>query len=750
MSGTEEGEREATTRPRPAGSETVPVRAPFAIRKRFCALDRRVRRKIASYFVSVRAKVVSLLTLVGAVLIAISGGFALYDFKHDLQVQSDIRAAAVSDILIHAAHRTLDIEEMEPVLAALTGVATIKGAALAGPDGRIIMASPSTWLGGDLGAAAAALADDGVSGKPVAIEALSYLAGSGEGPGDYAIRLDFPQIGTGGVALVRVDTDIIASQLIVEAINTLMWLTITIILAILSISLLIHRVVVAPIEALRSYAESGGEGVADTAGPDDEIGIVARALSDSFQARHDGEDRLVKLSWTDGLTGLGNRSYFKRRLTEEIARCERDGTLIGVLIMNLDQFKDVNDTLGHDAGDAVLKRTAEILSGCRHDGDTVARIGGDEFGVILRDIRNADEALELASRLVRAIGAPFRLGRQELQQGACVGLTFCPQDGRDVDSLMKNADLALSRAKQEGAGACVLYRHELHLRAIERNSIERDLRSAIAKQELTLFYQPKIDAVTGRMTGAEALIRWRHDERGFISPAAFIPVAERCGLIVPLTKWVLDEACRQNRAWQVQGLPKISIAVNVSAIDLRRTDLTDTIANTLIERELSPQYLELEITESMVMQDVDVVIGTLRRLRSLGISISIDDFGTGYSSLAYLKRFPVKRLKIDRSFVCDVADKRDGNVIPKVIIDLAHALGMTVIAEGVETANQYNTLRDLGCDEVQGYFTGRPMPAAEFEVFLRNSPAGKPASTAGTPPRAAAGSTLVGLRGSAA
>jgi len=315
---------------------------------------------------------------------------------------------------------------------------------------------------------------------------------------------------------------------------------------------------------------------------------------------------------------------------------------------------------------------------------------------------------------------------------------------------MKNADLALSRAKQEGAGACVLYRHELHLRAIERNSIERDLRTAIAKRELTLFYQPKVDAVTGRMTGAEALIRWRHEERGFISPAVFIPVAERCGLIVPLTKWVLDEACRQNREWQVQGLPKIGIAVNVSAIDLRRTDLTDTIANTLIERELSPHYLELEITESMVMQDVDMVIGTLRRLRSLGISISIDDFGTGYSSLAYLKRFPVKRLKIDRSFICDVADKRDGNVIPKVIIDLAHALGMTVIAEGVETANQYNILRDLGCDEIQGYFTGRPMPAAEFEVFLRNAPAGKPDSDAATPPGVAARSTLAGLRGSAA
>lgn len=717
------------------------------------ALGHDVRARIAAQFVSVRAKVVSLLTLVGMAMVLLAGAFTFYNFSYNLQTATELRATGAAQVFAFAARRTGSISEMEPVLAALAAAPAIQDAAVAGPDGRVAASSHSGWLGKDLDEAAKALAESKAeTGRAVPAGALRHLTGAGDYPGDYAIELEFPRLGTKAVALLRVDVDSLAEALTVKAWNMMMWLTITVILAILTLSLLIHRVVVAPIEALRSYAETGGRGEAGPAGPDDEIGIVARALSNSFRARRDGEARLASLASTDGLTGLGNRSFFKAQLAGEIAYRERHGGFAGVMILNLDKFKDINDTLGHDAGDIVLKLTAEILKGCRREGDIVARIGGDEFGVILAGIENADEALQLASRLSRAIGVPFRLGTQELQQASCVGITLYPQDGRDADVLVKNADLALSRAKQEGSGACVLYRHELHLRAIERNTIERDLRTAIARNQLTLFYQPKVDMATGRVTGAEALIRWRHEERGFIPPALFIPVAERSGLVVPLTKWVLDEACRQNREWQVQGLPKIGVAVNVSAIDLRRTDLTDTIANTLIQRGLSPQYLELEVTESMVMQDVDVVIGTLRRLRSLGVGIGIDDFGTGYSSLAYLKRFPVKRLKIDRSFVSDVADGRDGHVIPKVIIDLAHALSVKVVAEGVESVDQYNMLRDLGCDEVQGYFVGRPMPAAEFEVFLRNSPAGglrgkRPAIEASDALAAPAGAST---RGSAA
>lgn len=690
--------------------------------------------RISRRFLSLRAKVVSLLTLIGALLIALAGAYTFYDFRSSLELAAWSRAAGVGEAIVYAARNAEELSDIAPVIDAVAGAPGLKGAAVTGANGLVAVSSLPSWMGKPVDVAVPLFHN-----QPVEIGQQKRLGGYGEYPGDYAFIIDFPRMNQSAIVLIRVDMDELAAQSIADAWNTMLWLVITAILATLSVSLLLHRVVVAPIEALKRFAETGGQGKAETAGPDDEIGIVARALIDSFRARTDGEERLVVLSATDGLTGLGNRTHFKRQLAADILANERhEGRNVGVMILNLDNFKDVNDTLGHDAGDRLLQRTAEILRGCAREGDTVARIGGDEFGVIMPGIKNADDALQLASRLVRAVGAPFRLGAQDLQQGACVGLTLFPQDGREADVLIKNADLALSRAKQEGSGACVLYRHELHLRAIERNTIERDLRTALANKDLQLFYQPKVDVTTGRVVGAEALIRWRHADRGFVPPSLFIPVAERSGLVVPLTKWVLDEACRQNREWQDEGLPKIGVAVNVSAIDLRRTDLTDTIANTLIRHGLSPQYLELEVTESMVMQDVDVVIGTLRRLRSLGVGIGIDDFGTGYSSLAYLKRFPVKRLKIDRSFVHDVADRRDGHVIPKVIIDLAHALGVKVVAEGVETADQYERLQALGCDEVQGFFAGRPMPAAEFEVFLRNSPAGglrsadKPVAAGGT------------------
>lgn len=712
--GEAEGENPAAADEAGAGSATLSARL---------AAISALRIKLDGRFTSVRAKVVALMTLLGAICLLTSAGFVVYNFKSSLEHGAYVRAAGVADAVAYAAAQATEPEEIAAVIDAVAGAPALKGAAVASMEGRILFASHPEWIGKQI-----VFEESTLAGRASALRLpmQTALGATGAHAGDYARVLHFPAKKETALLLVRVDMEGLASLLVADAWNLMVWLTIAVVVAVLSISLLIHRIIVAPIEMLRDFATSGGKARADIGGPGDEIGAVARALSDSFAARSEGETRLAQLATTDGLTGLGNRTHFKDCLAREIAEGARNGRMVGVMILNLDNFKDVNDTIGHDAGDVVLQRTAEILKGCAREGDTVARMGGDEFGVVMPGIKNADDMLQLATRLVRAVGAPFRLGAQELQQGACVGLTLFPQDGRDADVLVKTADLALSRAKQEGAGACVLYRHELHLRAIERNTIERDLRTALANEQLMLFYQPKIDIASGRVTGAEALIRWRHEDRGFIPPSVFIPVAERSGLVVPLTKWVIDEACRQNRVWQDDGLTKIGLAVNVSAIDLRRADLTDTIANTLIRRGLSPQYLELEVTESMVMQDVDVVIGTLRRLRSLGVGISIDDFGTGYSSLAYLKRFPVKRLKIDRSFVQDVADGRDGAVIPKVIIDLAHALGVKVIAEGVETADQYEALRALGCDEVQGYFVGRPMPAAEFEVFLRNSPAGRP------------------------
>lgn len=673
-------------------------------------------------FFAVRLKVFAFMVAVGAVLVALSGVFVFHFYGNQIDRIIKIRATGLRDVVAHSIASARTIDDLQFIVDAMANTSRIEMMAIVDANGRIVAASRSDWRGKTVASLPDTIARADLARHPSRLERL---------PTANAARVDFISPvridieGQNGTLFFRANLTEAISGLQETAWGVVVWLATAAIVAVLTLSLLMQRIFIGPIETLRAYAERRGAGGYATAmGLRDEISIIAEVLREAFEATSKNETRLADLAQTDSLTGLGNRSYFKSRLVKQIALGETDGGVIGVMVLNLDKFKDINDTLGHDSGDVILQRTAEILKSCQRQGDAVARLGADEFGIVLTGISGPDEAVEYASRFIRAVGVPFRLAANELHQTACVGLTIYPQDGRDPDVLMKNADLALSRAKVEGPGACIPYRHELHLRAMERNSIERDLRVALAQRQFVLFYQPKVDINTGRINGAEALIRWQHPERGLISPDVFIPVAERCGFISEVSKWVLDEACRQNSAWQAAGLPKIGIAVNVSAVDLRRPDLTDIVANTLVRHALSPQYLELEVTESMVMRDVDTVIGTLRRLRSLGIGIGIDDFGTGYSSLAYLKRFPVKRLKIDRSFVRDIADLRDGKVIPKVIIDLAHSLSVNVLAEGVEDAAQLEILRSLGCDEAQGYFLGRPMPAMEFELFLRHAPNG--------------------------
>ena len=705
-------------------------------------------------FFAVRIKVVLLMSLVGVAMIALSGFFVFHIYESQLDERIETRVMAFTDVLARGIGDAKSPDDIDSILSAFNSSAAIGLVTVADARGNILSASQKDWLGRSIQRLISPDVQkrlDGANENLVRAEETDYRIA------EFARRVDMPFIGQTGTIFVRLNIKEPLQGIQAAAWSVLVWLTAGIIISVVTISLVMQRLLVAPIEALRIYAQRRGAApFVVPMGPPDELSIIARTLAESFNASSVNEERLADLAQTDGLTGLGNRSLFKSRLGREIARAEQAGQMIGVMVLNLDSFKDINDTLGHDAGDVILQRTAEILKNCQRKGDTVARLGADEFGVILSDLSSSEESAEFASRFIRAVGAPFRVAGHELHQTACVGLTIYPQDGRDCDVLLKNADLALSRAKQEGSGACILYRHELHLRAMERNSIERDLRAALAQKQFVLYYQPKVDILTGKISGAEALIRWLHPERGLVPPDLFIPVAERCGFISDVTKWVLDEACRQNHAWQQAGLTKIGIAVNVSALDLRRPDLTDTVANTLVARALSPQYLELEVTESMVMRDVDVVIGTLRRLRSLGVGIGIDDFGTGYSSLAYLKRFPVKRLKIDRSFICDIADGREGKIIPKVIIDLAHALGVNVLAEGVEDVAQLEILRSLGCDEAQGYFLGRPMPAAEFEAFLRNSVEGcHPDAaireiTSITPSAADDNALLLGFSGSAA
>ncbi|HEY4344520.1 MAG TPA: EAL domain-containing protein [Parvibaculum sp.] len=692
---------------------------PSAFLRRFPAW---LQAPFGRVFFAIRLKVVLLLSLVGFTMIALSGFFIFHTYESQLDDRLQTRVVSFTEVLANGIHNAKSASDVDFILSAFDTSAPVGLVAIADAKGNIFSVSQADWRGLAMRRLIAPETQkrlDAGEAKLIRAEGADYRFA------EFARKVDLPFLNETGTIFVRLNIKGPLASIQATAWSVLVWLIAGIVVSVLTISLIMQRLIVAPIEALRVYAERrGAVPFMPPMGPPDELSILAEALAESFDASSVNEERLADLAQTDGLTGLGNRSLFKSRLDREILRAGQSGQMVGVMILNLDSFKDINDTLGHDAGDIILQRTAEILKNCQRKGDTVARLGADEFGVILSGLSSSEESAEFASRFVRAVGAPFRVSGHELHQTACVGLTIYPQDGRDADVLLKNADLALSRAKQEGSGACILYRHELHLRAMERNSIERDLRAALAQKQFVLYYQPKVDILTGKISGSEALIRWMHPERGLVPPDLFIPVAERCGFISDVTKWVLDEACRQNRAWQDAGLPKIGVAVNVSAVDLRRSDLTDTVANTLVTRALSPQYLELEVTESMVMRDVDVVIGTLRRLRSLGVGIGIDDFGTGYSSLAYLKRFPVKRLKIDRSFIRDIADAREGRIIPKVIIDLAHALGLNVLAEGVEDVAQLEILRSLGCDEAQGYYLGRPMPAAEFETFLRNSEGG--------------------------
>ena len=687
-----------------------------------------LQRQMQAALPNIRTKVVALLCIIGIVIALLSAAFVHNVYKGQVAARVFERMTTFTDVIGRATADARTPAEVDVLVRAFRSLPSLSVVAVADPAGKIFASTMPDLKGralDDLGwhNISERLGESG--GKLIrAREGDSDLTQE-EGTVELARRVEVGFLKGQSTIYVRLNMQPILDTMQAAAWGLLVWLIAIVIVAVLVVSLVLQRVLVAPIEALRIFAEKrDGSSFAYAHDVTDDIAIIANRLTEAFDATSSNAERLADLAQTDGLTGLGNRAQFRAHLAREIAKAHGTDKIVGVLTLNLDSFKVINDSLGHDVGDLILQRTADILRGCQRPGDAIARLGADEFGVILSGLTLLEDTSDAANRFIRAVGVPFRAGGHELHQTACVGVTVYPQDGRDADVLLKNADLALSRAKQEGSGACVLYRHELHLRAMERNSIERDLRAALAQRQFVLYYQPKVDIVTGEIKGAEALIRWLHPERGIVPPDLFIPVAERCGIISDVTRWVMDEACRQNRAWQDMGLPKIGVAVNVSAVDLRRADLTDLVANTLVARGLSPQYLELEVTESMVMRDVDVVIGTLRRLRSLGVGIGIDDFGTSYSSLAYLKRFPVKRLKIDRSFISDIADGRSGTIIPKVIIDLAHALGVEVLAEGVEDMTQLEILRALGCDEAQGYFLGRPMPASEFAEFLNNSEGG--------------------------
>lgn len=523
------------------------------------------------------------------------------------------------------------------------------------------------------------------------------------------------------VIFVRLKTKSVTAQSSGMAQQLVIGLLAALALAMLVASKLLYDLVISPLSKLSAIAHARTvdlETMAPFTRRLDEFGELARSVLQSFTEARENANRFEVQAQSDSLTGLGNRVLFKERLHRALAHAERSGKIVALMILDLDNFKDVNDTLGHDVGDQLLQRVATILKESSRQVDTVVRLGGDEFAIIADDLDRIDGVVVHANRILAALSEPQRISGHEVHPGVSIGITSYPQDARDPDVLLKNADLALYRAKAEGRGNIQLYRHELHLKVIERNAIERDLRTAITEEQFVLYYQLKVDTETGGIVGAEALIRWRHPERGMIPPDVFIPVAEKNGSICKLTDWVLAEACAEIRRMMDKGLPPVSVAVNVSALDLRRPDFTDQVAATLVRAGVSPKYLEIEVTESTVMHDVDQVIGTLRRLRALGVSISIDDFGTGYSSLAYLKQFPVQTLKIDRSFVSDMTDDLNSHAIPQLIVDLARNLGVSVIAEGVETEEQRELLLSMGCGQAQGYLFSPPVPSAAFVEMI--------------------------------
>jgi diguanylate cyclase (GGDEF)-like protein/PAS domain S-box-containing protein len=437
---------------------------------------------------------------------------------------------------------------------------------------------------------------------------------------------------------------------------------------------------------------------------------VARAmtLKMSYLAQH------------DSLTDLPNRILLNDRLSEAIALSRRYRRQLAVLFLDLDRFKHINDSLGHIVGDGLLQSVGRRLFTCVRSSDTVSRFGGDEFVVLLWEVKHAQDAAITADKILQALREPHQIMQHELNITGSIGIVTYPDDGTDAETLLKKADVAMYHAKDTGRDSYQFFKSEMNVRAMERQSLEDSLRYAIERCEMSLNYQPKMDLATGTIIGVEALVRWRHPQRGLVPPGQFIAIAEDCGLIVPIGRWVLREACRQARAWQLAGLPPMCMAVNISAVELRAPGFVAGVRTILRETDLEPRYLELELTETVLMEDSRSVADVLKELKNVGVLLALDDFGTGYSSLSHLKRFPIDALKIDQSFVRDLTTDEDDAGIVTAVIGMGKSLHMRVVAEGVETREQLSMLQEYGCPQGQGYYFGRPVPAVDFGHLLKH------------------------------
>jgi diguanylate cyclase (GGDEF)-like protein/PAS domain S-box-containing protein len=453
----------------------------------------------------------------------------------------------------------------------------------------------------------------------------------------------------------------------------------------------------------------------------DEAGNISHyvSISSDITERKASEERIHYLAHYDTLTGLPNRLLLRDRTQLAMSAAERNRNKLAVLSLDLDRFKVVNDSFGHQVGDELLRQVVGRLKSAVRGSDTISRQGGDEFIVVLPDHSGAPAATKIANKVQEQLAIPFTCAGQEIRITSSIGIALFPDDGVDFETLLKKADIAMYHAKESGRATYRFYTDSLNANSQERMQLENELRRALDGDEFVLHYQPQVELESGRVVGAEALIRWRHPDKGMVPPGRFIPLAEETGLIVPLDEWVMKEACRQTVAWRAAGLPLQSISVNLSGLQFRQTDLVDRVRNTLAESGLPPECLELELTESILVHDVDTVLSTVNQLKEIGVKLAIDDFGTGYSSLAYLKRFAVDKLKIDQSFVRGT-DVQDAAIV-QAVIQLGKSLNLRTIAEGAETHAQVQTLRDKGCFEVQGYYFSKPLPADEFVAFIERS-----------------------------
>jgi diguanylate cyclase (GGDEF)-like protein len=486
-------------------------------------------------------------------------------------------------------------------------------------------------------------------------------------------------------------------------------------------SIMLIRGIVRPIRQLTEGVEALSRREDDvllTIDADDELDLLARTISQMYDDRRKSEARLEDLAHFDPLTKLPNRTLFHIRLNEALSNSERTGQMVAVQLLDLDDFKTVNDTLGHPAGDRLLQEIADRLSDCVRDTDTVARLGGDEFVIIQNHLNEVVRVETLAQRVIDRVREPVRIGNDHVHSGTSVGITIYPLDAREPDELLRNADLALYHAKKENHGGFYLYDQNLDSEVKAKTALERELRKALdGDQQLHLVYQPKADLNTGAIIGAEALIRWRHPDQGMIPPNDFIPVAEQSGLIQRITEFVIERVGHDTAAWPYADWPGFRISVNLSAIDLKRSDFNDWLREILQRTEFASENLELEITEHALIDNVDRTRETLNTLQEGGVELSVDDFGTGYSSLSYLKNFPLDCLKIDRSFIQDIPGNQSNASIAKSVITMSHGLGMRVIAEGVEDEDQAAFLRHEGCDQIQGYILSAPLLPDAFLEF---------------------------------